>query len=271
MKETGRLSVPALKAWKQAGARLVALTAYDAMTASLLGEAEVDLILVGDSLGMVKMGYSSTLPVTIDDIEYHTRLVARGLGAKPRALLVADMPFMTYQAADADAVRAAGRLLKAGAAAVKLEGGRAMARRVRALTEAQIPVVGHLGMTPQSVHVFGGYKVQGRKPKEAQTLLSDARALQAAGACAIVLECVPMTLAARLTRSLRIPTIGIGAGAGCDGQILVIDDLLGWTAPPYPKFVQTYADLRSSAIDAVRRWSADVRQGRFPDDEHAYR
>jgi len=262
-----KVTAPSLSAFKREREKIVALTCYDFTMAQLLNEAGADVLLVGDSLGMVKLGYASTLPVTVEDMVYHTRLVSRG---NSRALLVADMPFMSYQAANEDAVRAAGQLIKAGAEAVKLEGGMEIVPRIKALRAAQIPVVGHLGMTPQSVNEFGGYKVQGRKTTDQRRLVAEAKALERAGVCAIVIECVPTLLARRMSRAIAIPTLGIGGGVDCDGQILVIDDLLGFSPPPYPRFVKAYADLRKSIRQATRRWSSDVRAGKFPDDQHSY-
>jgi 3-methyl-2-oxobutanoate hydroxymethyltransferase len=262
-----KISIPILQQMKRDKTPIVALTAYDCATARLVSEAGVDLILVGDTLGMVKLGYSSTLPVTVDDMVYHTRIVAR---AKPHSLLVADMPYLSYQASKEDAIRNSGRMLKVGAEAVKIEGGREMAPMVRALRGAGIPVMGHIGMTPQSVHLFGGYKVQGRNPASQRALVADARALEKAGVFSMVLECVPRALAERITRLVNVPTIGIGAGPGCSGQILVIDDLLGMTAPPLPRFVKCYADLRGTIGRAVRDYASEVRQGVFPDKMHSY-
>jgi len=262
-----KVTAPLLKQMKREKKKIVALTSYDFTTTRLLNDAGIDLILVGDSLGMVKLGYASTLPVTLEDMIYHTRIVARG---NRSALLVADMPFMSYQASAADALRSAGQLMKAGAEAVKLEGGREILPQLRALRSARIPVVGHLGMTPQSVHEFGGYKVQGRGASQAKNLREDALALQKAGVCAIVLECVPSRLAAQISRKLQIPTIGIGAGVACDGQVLVVDDLLGMTPPPHPRFVKAYADLSATVRAAVRCYAREVRSQEFPDEKHAY-
>jgi len=230
-------------------------------------EAGVDVILVGDSLGMVKLGYDSTLPVTVEDMAYHTRIVARG---KPARADCDGYAYLSYQASTAEAVRYAGWMLKAGAHAVKIEGGTEMVPVVRALLSAKIPVMGHIGMTPQSVNLFGGYKVQGRQRAQEKKMITDARALEKAGAFSLVVECVPAALGRRLSRALRIPTIGIGAGPGCDGQVLVIDDLLGLTAPPSPRFVKRYADLRRTITSAARDYARDVRSGRFPDDGHSY-
>ncbi len=263
----GKVTVPNLTQMKRDRKKIVALTCYDFSTARLLNEAGVDLLLVGDSLGMVKLGHSSTLPVTVEDMLYHTRIVAR---ANQRALLVTDMPFLSYQASSADAVRHAGVMLKAGAEAVKLEGGKAILPQIKALRAAQIPVIGHLGLTPQSVHSFGGYKVQGRSPKAAKAIVEDARALERSGVSALVLEGIPSALARRITRLLRIPTIGIGAGPHCDGQVLVIDDLIGLTPSPYPRFVKAYADAAGLIRSAAVRYAQEVRTGRFPDGAHSY-
>ncbi len=247
--------------------KIVALTSYDFNTTRLLNEAGVDIVLVGDSLGMVKLGYASTLPVTVEDMVYHTKIVARG---NSRAFLVTDMPYLSYQASAPDAIRNCGRMLKAGAEAVKIEGGREMVAIVRALRGAGIPVMGHIGMTPQSVHLFGGYKVQGRKRAQWAKILADAKALEKAGAFAIVLECIPAGLGRQISRAVKIPTIGIGAGPACDGQILVVDDLLGLTTPPSPRFVKRYADLRGVMRRAARDYTLDVRSGKFPDLSHSY-
>lgn len=266
-KQMDKITILSLQELKRARRKIVALTCYDFTTAKLLNDAGVDLLLVGDSLGMVKLGHASTLPVTIEDMEYHTRIVARG---NSRALLVTDLPYLSYQACDEDAIRSSGRMLKAGAEAVKLEGGAEIAGRVRALRGVGIPVMGHLGLTPQSVHLFGGYKVQGRLRAQQRKLLEGAKALERAGVFAIVLEGIPADLGRRITRAVHVPTIGIGAGKDCDGQILVIDDLLGLTAPPVPRFVKRYADLRGSIVRAARDYAREVRGRRFPDDDHAY-
>ncbi len=235
--------------------------------AQLLNAAGVDILLVGDSLGMVKLGYPTTLPVTVDDMLYHTRIVAKG---NTRALLVTDMPYLSYQVSPEQAVKNGGQMLKAGAQAVKIEGGVEMLPMINALRRAKIPVMGHLGMTPQSVNMFGGYKVQARDRAAARKLLQDAKALERAGVFAIVLECVPQTLGRAVSKALHIPTIGIGAGVHCDGQVLVIDDLLGLTAAPLPRFVKPYAELRRTIQQAVTKFGQDVRTGKFPDAEHSY-
>jgi len=248
--------------------RLVMLTAYDFPTARLLDAAGCDVLLVGDSVGNNVLGYDSTLPVTMDEMLHHTRAVARGTR---RALVVGDMPYMSYQTGRRDALRNAGRFLKeAGAAAVKIEGGRRRADLVRALVEAEIPVMGHVGLTPQSVHLMGGYKVQGKRIDEAQTLVDDARALEEAGAFALVLEGMPETVGRRITEAVGIPTIGIGAGRFCDGQVLVFHDLVGLNTGTLPRFVRRYADLAGVVADAARRFAADVRSGDYPNESETY-
>ena len=263
-----KITIHSLQDMKRSKEKIASVTCYDFTTARLLNEARADMLLVGDSLGMVKLGYASTLPVTLDDMEYHTRIVARG---NSRALLVTDMPFLSYQASRDEAVRNAGRMLKAGGEAVKIEGGKAIVPVVAALRAMGIPVMGHIGLTPQSIHLFGGYKVQGRMAVQRRTLLSDAKALEKAGAFAIVLECVPAGLGRAMSRSVKIPVIGIGAGVDCDGQVLVVDDLLGLTAPPLPRFVKRYADLRGRIKRAARDYVREVRGGQFPDADHSYR
>ncbi len=248
--------------------KIVCLTAYDYPTARLLDEAGVDIILVGDSLAMVVLGHDSTLPVTIDEMLHHARAVRRGT---KRALVVADMPFGSYHADTAESLRNAVRFVKeAGAEAVKVEGGERRLELIARLTEAEIPVMGHIGLTPQSVNALGGYRVQGKTVDSAERLLRDARAVEAAGAFAVVLEAVPRELAAQITRELRIPTIGIGAGPDCDGQILVVHDLLGLTFEQTPKFARKYANLGEIISRAVREYSADVRSGNFPSDDESY-
>ena len=261
-------TLPMLKEFKKQHRRIVGLTCYDFSMAQVLNNAGIDLLLVGDSLGMVKLGYPSTLPVTVDDMIYHTRIVARG---NTHAILVTDMPYLSYQVTPADAVKHCGRAIKEGGAqAVKIEGGQELLPVYQALRAAKIPVIGHLGMTPQSVHMMGGYKVQGRERAAHDQLLKDAKALEKAGAFALVLECIPTALARRISRALAIPTIGIGAGVGCDGQILVIDDLIGWTAGSMPRFVKQYAHIRETVCKAAASYAQDVRQGHFPDAEHSY-
>ncbi|MBI3451107.1 MAG: 3-methyl-2-oxobutanoate hydroxymethyltransferase [Acidobacteria bacterium] len=263
-----KITVPAIRARKGAGRPIVALTAYDYPTARTLDAAGVDLILVGDSLGMVVLGHPTTLPVTLEVMLHHTAAVAR---AKTAALVVADMPFLSYHVSREETIRNAGRLVQeAGAEAVKIEGGRARAGVVRALVEADIQVMGHIGLTPQSVHAMGGYKVQGKSPDAVQSLLEDARALEEAGAFSIVLEGIPGEAARLVTQSTALPTIGIGAGPHCDGQILVVNDLLGLNGEDVPRFVRRYADLRTAAVEAVRAYAADVAAGRFPAEEESY-
>jgi len=267
--DSPKVTIPSLRAKKASGERIVALTAYDFPQAALVEQAGVDLILVGDSLGMVVLGYPNTIPVTMEEMIHHTKAVTR---ACRRALVVGDMPYFSFHLSAEETIRNASRFLKeAGASAVKIEGASpARLRLVRALVEAEIPVMGHVGLTPQSIHRFGQYKVRGKDAAEAGRILREARALEAAGAFAVVLECVPAELARRVTGSLKIPTIGIGAGPGCDGQILVLHDLLGFSTGYLPKFVRTYANLSEVIGGAVRRYAEDVRKGAFPDAEHSY-
>ncbi|MCH8198885.1 MAG: 3-methyl-2-oxobutanoate hydroxymethyltransferase [Chloroflexi bacterium] len=255
-----------LQEMKAAGERIACVTAYDFPSARLVQQAGFEVVLVGDSLGNVVLGYDTTIPVTMDDMLHHTRAVARGA---PDLLVVADMPFLTFNVSADDALRNAGRLLQEGGAhAVKLEGGEPVAGTVRRLTRAGIPVMGHLGLTPQSVNQLGGYRVQGRTLEQAQRLLDDAVALEEAGAFSIVLEAVPAELAAIVTHRLRIPTIGIGAGLDCDGQIQVLHDILGFGARR-PKHAKRYADLNETIGTALAAYAQDVREGRFPTPEHA--
>ncbi|HXM99379.1 MAG TPA: 3-methyl-2-oxobutanoate hydroxymethyltransferase [Candidatus Dormibacteraeota bacterium] len=270
----GKITVPDLlqrkfpKAGISESEKITCLTAYDYPTARLVDEAGIDVILVGDSVGMVVLGYETTLPVTMEEILHHTRAVRRGV---KHALLVADMPYGSYHDDVNVAVRNAIRLVKeAGAEAIKLEGGERRLELVSRLTEAEIPVMGHLGLTPQSVNAFGGYRVQGKSASAAEQLLRDAHALEAAGAFAIVLEAVPRELAAEITRSIKIPTIGIGAGPDCDGQILVLHDLLGLTFGEPPKFARQYANLNEIISTAVREYRDDVLANKFPLDEESY-
>jgi 3-methyl-2-oxobutanoate hydroxymethyltransferase len=250
------------------GEKLVMITAYDYSTARVMDAAGVNAILVGDSLGMVMLGYEDTLSVTLDDMARHCAAVARGTR---EALVVCDMPFMSYHTGVEDTVRNAGRLIVQGRAqAVKLEGGAAFCPEVRALVRASIPVVGHLGLTPQSVNAFGGYKVQGKTPTAAQKLLDDARALQDAGAFALVLECVPAPLAAKITQALAIPPIGIGAGPDCDGQVLVWQDMTGMNPGKLPRFVKRFGEVGQALRGAVEAYAREVRAGTFPAEEHAY-
>lgn len=248
--------------------KIVCLTAYDYPTARLLDEAGIDVLLIGDSLGMVVLGYDTTLPVTVDDVLHHTHAVSR---AARRALVVADMPYGSYHVSVEDGIRNALRLVKeGGAAAVKLEGGERRLELIARLVEAEIPVMGHIGLTPQSVHKFGGFKVQGKSSEAASALLRDARAIEAAGAFSLVLESIPREIAAEITRELRIPTIGIGAGPDCDGQVLVFHDLVGLTVGRSPKFARRYADFAGVISDAARRFSDDVQAGDFPSDAESF-
>lgn len=253
---------------KQQGRKISMLTAYDYSTAKLMDEAGINAILVGDSLGNVVLGYEDTLSVTMEDMIHHGAAVARG--AK-NAMVVVDMPFMSYQASVYDAVVNAGRLMKEGrASAVKLEGGKEVCPQVKAVTEAGIPVMGHLGLTPQSINAIGGHRVQGKTQQAAQKLLDDARALQEAGAFAVVLECVPERLADKVTKELEIPTIGIGAGSGCDGQVLVYQDMLGMFSDFTPKFVKKFANVGQVMKEAFKSYIDEIQQGSFPSQEHCY-
>jgi 3-methyl-2-oxobutanoate hydroxymethyltransferase len=262
------LTVTDLLTMKVAGRRIVVLTCYDAVFARLLEQAGVDVLLVGDSLNQVVAGHETTLSTTLDQMIYHAAAVRRG---SRRALVFVDLPFLTYQISIPEAIRNAGRVLQeTGAHGVKLEGGSHMAETVAALVDRGIPVIGHLGLTPQSVHALGGYRVQGREEKGADRMLQDAKALEAAGTCAIVLELIPSPLAARISKSLTIPTIGIGAGPGCDGQVLVLHDMLGLNEQFAPKFLKHYAKLGESVREAVRSFAADVRDGKYPGKEHSF-
>jgi 3-methyl-2-oxobutanoate hydroxymethyltransferase len=262
------LALPELGAMKRAGTKIVMVTAYDHPSARLASDAGVDLILVGDSAGNNVLGYDTTVPVSMDEAVMLTGAVAR---AKPRALVIGDMPFGSFQASDADAVANAVRLVKAGADAVKLEGAGPMLSRARAIVGAGIPVMGHLGLTPQSATKLGGMKAQGRTAATAHQLLADARELETAGCFALVLESVPARVAAHVSEALTIPTIGIGAGPGCDGQVLVWHDLLGLTEGPTPRFVKRYADLAGEIRRGLHAFAADVRSGAYPADEHVYK
>ena len=249
--------------------KVTMLTAYDYSMAKLIDEAGIEMILVGDSLGMVMLGYEDTLSVTMEDMIHHTRAVARGV---KNAMVVADMPFLSYQTSVYDAVCNAGRLMKEGRAqAVKLEGGREFAEHIRAITNASIPVVGHLGLTPQSLNAFGGFKVQGKTEEAAQKLLEDARIIEEAGAVAVVLECVPAKLASLVTEKIHIPTIGIGAGAGCDGQVLVYQDMLAMFGDFKPKFVKRFGEIGTQMKEAFQKYSEEVKAGTFPAEEHTFK
>ncbi|MBR1724805.1 MAG: 3-methyl-2-oxobutanoate hydroxymethyltransferase [Ruminococcus sp.] len=258
-----------LMAQKQSGEKITMLTAYDYTTARIEDECGVNAILIGDSLGMVMLGYENTLPVTMEDMIHHTAAVARGA---QNAFVVADMPFMSYQTGVRDAVINAGRLVKEGGAhAVKLEGGAAVCEQIRAIVDASIPVVAHLGLTPQSVNAFGGFKVQGKTLERAQELIDDALKIQEAGACAVVLECVPAKLAEIITEKLTIPTIGIGAGAGCDGQVLVYQDMLGLTTGHTPKFAKRFAEAGALMREGFKAYIEETQAGTFPAQEHTFK
>ncbi len=259
-------TVPAVRA-RKGGAPLVMVTAYDAPTARIVDRGGVDLILVGDSVAMVVLGYEDTLQLTVDDMAHHVAAVAR---TRPNALVVGDLPWMSYHVSVPDTVRNAATLIRAGAQAVKLEGGRKRVQTIEALIDAEIPVMGHIGLTPQSLHVMGGFKVQGRTAEAARALVDDAKALASAGCFAIVLEGVPDAVAALVTDSVSVPTIGIGAGSACDGQVLVLHDLLGLEDRVAPKFVRRYASLEADGVAAVAAFAADVRARRFPDVAESY-
>jgi 3-methyl-2-oxobutanoate hydroxymethyltransferase len=269
-------TVPAIRASKVRGGSdpLVMVTAYDAPGARQAHAAGVDLILVGDTLAMVVLGYDDTLQVSVDDIAHHTAAVARGLASStsenPRPLVVGDLPWLSYHTTVADAVRNAATLIRAGAQTVKLEGGRKRLPMIEAIVDAEIPVMGHLGLTPQSVHAVGGFKVQARRHDAALELVRDAKALAAAGCFAIVLEAVPDEVARMVTDSVDVPSIGIGAGTDCDGQVLVYHDLLGIEERMRPRFVRRYAELGSASVEALTAFAADVRSGRFPADDETY-
>jgi len=262
-----RVTIPVLQRWKEEGRRIAMTTAYDAVTARI-ADPIVDIILVGDSVGNVCLGFENTLPVSVGMMNHHLEAVSR---TRPRALLVADMPFLSFHLSPEETIRNAGGFLQRGAGAVKLEGGAKRIEMVRALVGCEIPVMGHLGLTPQSVNVMGGFKVQGRKADEALRLLDDAHRLQEAGCFALVLEGIPAELTARATESLTIPTIGIGAGPGCSGQVLVFHDVLGLTEGHRPKFVRAYMDGFQLLQGALSRWAADVRSGAFPTPQESYR
>lgn len=261
-------TVSTFKEQKAKGEKISMLTAYDYSTAKLMDEVGINGILVGDSLGMVVLGYEDTLPVTMEDMIHHTAAVCRG--AK-NTLVVGDMPFMSYQVSVEEAVYNAGRLMKEGRCqAVKLEGGASVCPQIRAITNASIPVMAHIGLTPQSINAFGGFKVQGKSEEAAKKLLEDAKAVEEAGAFAVVLECVPAKLAELISKSISIPTIGIGAGAGCDGQILVYQDMLGMFSDFTPKFVKKYANVGEMMTQAFRDYIAEVQEGAFPAPEHTF-
>ena len=264
-----KITVKSFQQFKNEGRKITMLTAYDYSMAKLLTSAGVDSILVGDSLGMVMQGQGSTLPVSVDEIIYHTKMVV--LGNKD-ALVISDMPFLSYHISIEDAVRNAGRLVKEGGAeAVKMEGGKNIINQVKAVIDAQIPVIGHLGLTPQSVNAFGGFKVQGRDEENAKRILEDALLLEQAGVFAITLEGIPEPLAKQISEKLTIPTIGIGAGKYCDGQVLVINDMLGMFNDFVPKFVKRYADLNTEIINAVKSYIHEVQNGDFPGEDYTYK
>lgn len=267
---TDRVTVPDVRSRKvaQGCSPIVMVTAYDAPGSLIADEAGVDVILVGDSLAMVVLGYEDTLAVTIDDMAHHTAAVAR---VRPRALVVGDLPWLSYHLSTHDAVSNAAKLIRVGAGAVKLEGGAKRVSVVRALVDAEIPVCGHIGLTPQSLHTLGGFKVQGRRADAARALVEDAHALVDAGVFAIVLEAVPDEVGRAITDEVTVPTIGIGAGRHCDGQVLVWHDVLGFQDRLRPKFVRSYAHLKTDAVAAIKRYAADVRSGDFPGDDESYR
>jgi 3-methyl-2-oxobutanoate hydroxymethyltransferase len=262
------MTVPEVCSMKEKGEKVVCLTAYDYCFARILDESGIDILLVGDSLGSVVQGHDSTLPVTVDDVIYHTKAVVRG---RRRALVVSDMPFMTFQLGVDEAKRNAGRLVQEGGAeSVKLEGGVTQAATIEALVKMGVPVMGHVGLTPQSVHQFGGYRIQGRGEADARAILDDAMAVEQAGAFAVVLEGIPVQLAREITQRVSIPTIGIGAGLHCDGQILVVHDMLGLFDDFTPKFVKRYANLKETIGGAVQSYMEEVRTEAFPAEEHTF-
>jgi len=266
--EKVKVTTATLREMKTRGERIAMLTAYDYPTARMVDEAGIDAILVGDSLGNVILGYRDTLAVTMDEIVHHTKAVARGT---KHALVIGDMPFLSYQASTEDAIRNAGRLIKEGRAeAVKVEGGRSVMDKVEAIVGAGIPVMGHLGLTPQWIHQFGGFKVRGKTEAAARSIMVDAKALEEAGVFSVVLECMPWQLAKMITERVEVPTIGIGAGPHCDGQVLVIHDLLGLSGEFAPKFVKKYAQLESVVMKALASFKDEVKTGKFPSFEHSY-
>ncbi len=254
---------------KKEGRKITMLTAYDYPFAQIVDEAGIDAILVGDSLGMVVQGLENTLPVTMDEMIYHTKIVSR---AVKNAMVIGDMPFMSYQASVQEAVRNAGRFLKeAGASAVKMEGGAELAEHIRAMTKSDIPVMAHIGLTPQSIHRMGGYKVQGRTEESANKLIDEAHIIEDAGAFSLLLEAIPMSLAEKITRKLTIPTIGIGAGPNCDGQVLVLHDVIGLFERFVPKFVKQYVNLKEEALRAVKTYKEEVEKGVFPSEGQSFK
>jgi len=268
MAERSKVTIPYLKNKKETGKKITMLTAYDYPFAMVVDRAGVDMILVGDSLGMVVLGYESTVPVSMDEMIHHCKAVRRGTRY---AFLVGDMPFMSYNVCIEEAIVNAGRFIKeAGCDAVKLEGGLEVAETLRAIVDAGIPVVGHIGLTPQTATMLGGFKVQGKDVESAQRMLDSARALDDAGACSLVMECVPDKLAAKITQSIRMPTIGIGAGSACDGQVLVIHDVLGLFEKFRPKFVKQYVNLLPLIEEALKGYVSEIEEGIFPSDEHSF-
>jgi 3-methyl-2-oxobutanoate hydroxymethyltransferase len=263
-----RININQIKEMKQKGEKIAMLTAYDYSMARIVDDAGIPLVLVGDSLGMVMLGYDSTVPVTMEEMLHHTRAVVRGT---KKALVVADMPFMTYQISVEEAMRNAGRFMQeAGAQAVKLEGGVTVADRIKRITDAGVPVMGHIGLTPQSINQFGGYRIQGKTPEAARKLLDDALAVEWAGAFAVVLETVPTALAKLISQRISIPTIGIGAGAGCDGQVQVINDMLGSYSDFVPKHAKQYVKLTDIIKNAVTEYQNEVKAGSFPTEKHSF-
>lgn len=262
-------TVTTFKKMKADGDKITMVTAYDYTTAKLVDQAGIDCILVGDSLGMVMLGYEDTLSVTMEDMIHHTKAVSRGV---KDAFILGDMPFMSYQTSTYDAVYNAGRLMKEGRChGIKLEGGGKVCDAITAITKASIPVFGHLGLTPQSVNAFGGFKVQGKNVKDAQSILDEARAIEAAGAIGIVLECVPAKLAELITKEISIPTIGIGAGSECDGQVLVYQDMLGMFPDFTPKFAKTFANVGNAMTDGFKSYIKEVKEGTFPEEKHTFK
>jgi 3-methyl-2-oxobutanoate hydroxymethyltransferase len=268
-KPTMPLTIPCLQKKKERAEKIVALTAYDFPTARIVDEAGVDLVLVGDSLGMVVLGYADTIPVTMDEMIHHTKAVTR---AVRRALVIGDMPYFSFHQTEELTIANASRFLKeAGAKAIKIEGASGKRLQlIEAMVEAEIPVMGHVGLTPQSIRLLGGFKVRGGEQAEAKTIISDAQKLEKAGVFAVILECIPQDLAKVITEKLKVPTIGIGAGPHCDGQILVFHDMVGFSTGCNPKFVKRYADLEAVISGAVRNYAAEVRGGIFPDETHSY-
>ena len=264
----GKITIQDFLKKKSEGRKITMLTAYDYPFAQIVDEAGIDGIIVGDSLGMVVQGLENTLPVTMDEMIYHTRMVSR---AVKNALVIGDMPFMSYQTGIEDAVRNAGRFLKeAGAAAVKLEGGAEVVEQIRAMTRSEIPVMAHIGLTPQAIHRMGGYKVQGKTAEAAKRLLGEAHRVEDAGAFSVLLEGIPMKLAKKITRELSVPTIGIGAGPFCDGQVLVLHDVIGLFERFVPKFVKRYANLKGEALSAIKTYREEVEKGTFPTEEQSF-